>query len=383
MNYITLEDAEAEARWGPSAADPPSRTLPTFLASDLAGSPIPSREWLVPDLVPSHTVTLFFGDGGTGKSLAALQLATAVATGGRWLDRPVKSGRVLFLTAEDDRDELHRRLADISRAMSIPLDDLDGLKILALAGEDAVLAAASGKGGTIVPTPLWSAFGAEAEAFGPVLIIADTLADIYAGDENVRAQARQFIGMFRGLAIRMRAAALLLAHPSVAGMANGSGSSGSTGWGNSVRSRLYLSRVVMEGEEADPDLRVLTTKKANYTRAGSEIRLKWRDGIFEALDAPAVSSTMEMAAQARAERIFLELLDSYTAEGRPVSATIGANYAPTIFSRDQRASGTTKRALVTAMNTLFSGRHIVMTEYGPPSKRRVKIARREPETDDI
>jgi RecA-family ATPase len=40
--------------------------------------------------------------------------------------------------------------------------------------------------------------------------------------------------MLRGLAINYQHATLMLAHPSLAGMASGSGSSGSTGWSNSV-----------------------------------------------------------------------------------------------------------------------------------------------------
>jgi RecA-family ATPase len=39
----------------------------------------------VQELVPMNTVTLFGGDGGTGKSLVALQLAVAVASGRFWL----------------------------------------------------------------------------------------------------------------------------------------------------------------------------------------------------------------------------------------------------------------------------------------------------------
>ena len=53
-----------------------------YSAASLEGKPVPAREWLVDELVPSKTVTLFSGDGGTGKSLLALQLAVAVAAGG-------------------------------------------------------------------------------------------------------------------------------------------------------------------------------------------------------------------------------------------------------------------------------------------------------------
>jgi hypothetical protein len=47
----------------------------------------------------------------------------------------------------------------------------------------------------------------------------------------------------RGLALETSSTALLLAHPSLSGMASGSGTSGSTAWSNSVRSRLYLTSI--------------------------------------------------------------------------------------------------------------------------------------------
>jgi hypothetical protein len=59
----------------------PARTSKWFCAADLEGLQVPDREWLVPDLIPTRTVTLLYGDGGTGKSLLALQLAVAVALG--------------------------------------------------------------------------------------------------------------------------------------------------------------------------------------------------------------------------------------------------------------------------------------------------------------
>lgn len=121
----------------------------------------------------------------------------------------------------------------------------------------------------------------------PALLVLDTLADFFGGNENDRAQARQFIGMLRGLAIRHDCAVLLLSHPSVAGISSGVGSSGSTAWNNSVRSRLYLSRVTGEdGYEPNPDARRLAVKKSNYGRIGAEILLHWDKGVFVAEEMP-------------------------------------------------------------------------------------------------
>lgn len=353
------------------------RVLPTALASSFAGRDVPVREWHVEGVIPRKTVTLLFGDGGTGKSLATLQLAVSTIIGADWFGLPTRTGRVLLLSAEDDLDEMHRRLHDIiTSAGDISFEDLAGLKIVPLAGEDAVLGAPTKKGALIEPTPLWAAFEAEAKAWRPELIIVDTLADVFGGEENARAQARQFIGMLRGMALETGAAVLVLGHPSLGGMASGAGTSGSTGWNNSVRSRLYFKRVLDEdGTEADPDLRLLSLKKANYSRNGMEFQLRWQDGVFVRLDEPGLSAMSNLAAQARAERVFLELLDAYSDEGRTVSASPSANYAPSVFAKDGRAGGITKRGFVTAMNFLFQSRHIVVEEFGPPSRRLKKLSR--------
>ena len=57
------------------------------------------------DLIPQKTVTLFSGDGGTGKSLLSLQLAVGVVTGRGWIGKAVSGGSVIYMSAEDDDDE--------------------------------------------------------------------------------------------------------------------------------------------------------------------------------------------------------------------------------------------------------------------------------------
>src|SRR5690625_222790 len=82
------------------------RTSRFYSAASLKGRAVPSREWLVEGLVPGKNVTLFSGDGGAGKSLLALQLAVAVAAETQWIGNPAKTGSAIFLSAEDDDDEL-------------------------------------------------------------------------------------------------------------------------------------------------------------------------------------------------------------------------------------------------------------------------------------
>lgn len=341
-----------------------------FRACDLDGQPVPERVWHVHDLIPANTVTLLSGDGGTGKSTIALQLTVSTALQRPWLGLAVRHGKAVYLSAEDDKAELHRRLADITRAENATLADLGNLTLRSLAGEDALLATVA-KGGMLQATPLLEAVKQLLERDCPDLLVLDTLADYFPGNENDRAQARQFIGILRGLAINHHCAVVMLAHPSVAGMASGTGTSGSTGWNNSVRSRLYLSRVVQDGYEQNPDARVLRTMKSNYSSVGGEIALTWQNGVFVA-DAP-VTGLERMAASARAERVFLSLLRMFAEQGRTVNHAGGTTYAPTIFANQPRSEGMTKRALRAAMDSLLQAGKIRIVKSGPVSRSRAHL----------
>lgn len=349
----------------------PARASTFFPASNLKGKLIPPRNWLAQELIPSGTVTLLGGDGGTGKSLLALQLAVAVASGCQWLNRSVARGGALFISAEDDESELHRRVADVVDGSPISFDDLDRLTLRSLAGEDALLAQLDRGSGVLTPTDLFLELEERLADDPPALLVLDTLADLFPGNENDRAQARHFIGMLRGLAIRHDCAVLLLAHPSLSGLNSGSGTSGSTAWNNSVRSRLYLRRIVEDGYEANPDARVLTTMKANHARVGDEITVTWRSGVFVADKAPGQLD--RKAATAKAERVFLKLLREFGAQGRRVNHAGGISYAPNIFSKHPDSEGVSRAALRTAMETLLASGRVVIRESGPASKRRTHL----------
>lgn len=354
----------------PEAAEAPA-PLDPICAAALDGQPVPTRQWHVPDIVPARTVTILSGDGGTGKSLLALQLAVATAIGRPWIGQPVNGGRVLFLSAEDDMAELHRRLADVVAAECARLADLDNLSLKSLAGADALLAAPMPGGKLLAPTSLHRALRAWIKAHRPALLILDTLADTFGGDEINRAQARQFIGFLRGLAIDFDCTVLVLAHPSLSGMARGDGASGSTAWNNSVRSRLYFRRVKVDGDtEPDPDRRELEVMKANYGPVGATLALRWEAGVFRAEPGSTETGLDRMAASAKAQRVFLKLLRLFTNQGRRVNSAGGPTYAPKLFAEHHDSEGLTKRALKTAMESLLAQGKIVVAEDGPASKRR-------------
>lgn len=366
---VGMDDRPFAPATPPGVIIPKAPRASRFLsAATLAGKPVPDRQWLVPDLIPARNVTLLSGDGGTGKSLLSLQLACAVAMGGRWIGRAVSGGHAVYLSAEDELDELHRRLAAIVAAEGATLADLDRLTIRSLAGEDALLAMSGAPGAPLAPSALLEELDAFLADLRPALLVLDTLADLFPGNENDRAQVRQFIGLVRGLALRHDCAIVLLSHPSRAGMSTGSGDSGSTAWNNSVRSRLYFERIAADGIEVNPDARILRTMKANYGRTGAEIPMTWRDGVFVA---DATETGLDrMAGNAKAERVFLELLAEFQAQKRRVNHAGGRTYAPNIFADHPKGGGITARAFRHAMENLLQAGRIRIASEGPPSKVR-------------
>jgi RecA-family ATPase len=374
--------AEAAAEWrhdrdrtapqygGQTIIPAPERKSTFYSAADLAGRAVPSRSWLVDELVPGRTVTLLGGDGGTGKSLLALQLAVACTARTSWIGRAVEPCNAIFMSAEDDDAELHRRLDAILSAEKRDYGDLAGLTMRSLAGENALLAVESQL--SLIESELFRELEQRATEDGPGLIVIDTLADVYPAKENDRAKVRQFIGMLRGLSLRQNCAVVLLAHPSLTGLNSGSGASGSTAWNNSVRSRLYMHRITDDrGGEADPDKRILSVKKANYGRTGQEYSLTWRAGVF--VPDGQTTGLDRMAANAKADRVFLDLLRKRETQQRPVNDKGATTYAPTVFATMDGNEGMTKAAFRAAMERLLDAGKIKVEVSGPPSKQRSKL----------
>lgn len=348
-----------------ASAEPPGGPLPFINPADWHGKPLPARQWFLEGLIPAQTVTMLSGDGGVGKSLLALQLAAASAMGVGTIGLAPRPGRVVYLGAEDDRDEFQRRLHDIVVAHSRTLADTGNLRIIPMAERDALLATPNAKG-VIEPTANWTALRAGILRHEPGLVVLDTSADLFGGDEIKRSQVRGFVAMLRSLAIETKAAVLLLSHPSIAGMTTGTGTSGSTAWSNSVRSRLYLT--APPGQDADPSQRSLSVMKANYGVTGGCVKLRWQSGAFVADDG-SVPVELTLITD-RHDKVFVEMLSAVNRTGQVVAPTKGVNYAPRILAERADGKQVTTKHLEAAMRRLLSAGTIRVIWNGPPSKRR-------------
>jgi RecA-family ATPase len=337
----------------------------------------PPRAWVVLDRVPLNNITLLSGEGAVGKTILGLHLCVATVLARDWISRMPEPGPVIAVCCEDDDGELHRRLDPIVRHYQTSYAEISKLKLISLAGKDALLATPR-RDGLLEPTKLFARMLEAARDIKPKLIMIDNSADVYGGNENDRAQVRQFIGMLRGLTMTANAGLLLTSHPSLTGMTSGSGLSGSTAWNASVRARLYLKRAtIAKDEEPDPDLRILEVMKNNYGPAGEAITLRWNDGLF--LPVAQLGSLEKLARGQRVNDLFLKLLDRRTEQGRAVTDKPKANnFAPTCFADEPetKADKITKAELKDAMTRLFAAGKIRSEPYSSPCRDRSKLVRK-------
>jgi RecA-family ATPase len=334
-------------------------------------APVPVRRWLWKDWIPLGFVTALYGDGGTGKSLFAQQLMTSCGTGQPFLGFEVMPCRVLGMFCEDDRDELHRRQDATNSAVGVNFGDLENVLWLPRVGLDNLLMTflADGRGEV---SPLFSQVVNLARERGVQLVIIDTAADVFAGNENIRPQVRQFIALLTRLARAIDGAVLLLAHPSQTGRASGSGDGGSTAWNNSVRSRLYLKRPeAAGGNMPDADIRVLSRLKANYAAAGVEVTLRFNRGVF-VLEGSAEPDGDGYYRSRAVEQAFLSGMSELAAKNIRCNVHKGqANYAPKVLrEKTNTAAAYSEDELEAAMNRLLRDGKISSREEGPPSRRR-------------
>ena len=335
----------------------------------LHGIPVPPRQWLVPDWIPIARATSLYGAGGEGKTLLAQMLATACAIGKPWLGLPVRQCNSLLLFAEDDLDEMHRRQADINLYYGCTFAEISAMRWLPRLGDDNSLMVF--ENGRARHTPLFDQLLTAAVDHHAELVITDTLADVFPGNENDRSQARQFAQAALGhIARTTGAASLTLAHPSLTGSANGSTGSGSTGWKGTFRSQLYLETPKAdEGDPPDQDIRALRRAKANFARRDETIELRWKAGVFVPLH--AATGIIASIERRSAKRVFLDLLAAVVAQGRYVSESPQAagHYAPQVFGRHPDREGFTRGDFKRAMADLFAEGKIVPGVHMDPARR--------------
>jgi hypothetical protein len=205
-DWRRLREIDTEAN-GPIV--PKRATLPVQADSDWSieqwgleryAGPIPERQWLVDGLIPLGTAGVFAAPGDAGKSMLALQLAHTVAQAPapqntrtspagvsdtpRFFGQPITSrGSAVMLTAEDDYEEVKRRISSIAGGNYAPVDGrkFRVVPMPSAGGARAIMTSSPATGPQL--TPFWEKLREELLAIPDLkLIVIDPLSSFVAAN---------------------------------------------------------------------------------------------------------------------------------------------------------------------------------------------------------
>lgn len=331
--------------------------------SEWSGRNAPHRRFILPGWIVRGSAGLLSGMEGVGKSLIAQQMATCAALGRPFIGMEIEHVRAVYISCEDDIDELWRRQESINAALGVTMDEVASqLKLVSLKGHIGNELGTFDAAGRLTPSVRYRQIRTMCERFEPGIVFLDNAAHFFAGNENARHDVAAFLGLVEQLSIMIDGAVVLLAHPNkqhAQGNTQGNEYSGSTGWSAHVRNRLFLDYARQQdgGEFVDDDDRVLRKSKANYGKRGEEVTFRWHDWAFVKTDDIPGNTSKEIeraAAAAHYNGVFLDCLDTATKGRVPTSASRAAsNFAPRVFAKMPAAKGATAEALEQALQRLL------------------------------
>jgi RecA-family ATPase len=300
--------------------------------------------------LPLHQATLLTGKGGVGKSLLAQQLATRIALGLPFLGKETRQANALYLTCEDDADELHGRQNAICKALGVKMADLAGCLFLStLAGKTGNHLATFSTSGILDVGTRYREVEQFALGNSVGFIVLDNASHLMIGDHNDLSTVAAFLGLLNGLALKIEGAVSILHHPNK----GGDDWLGSVAYENQVRSRLVMKPSDVEG---DTDARMIINPKANYAPKDSRLEFRWHKGAFvrdDDLSNDGHAALNLTIAATQDNSVFLRCLRERTRQLRSVSENRSPTFAPSVFAAMPEAKGVSKARLDAAMDRLF------------------------------
>jgi phage/plasmid primase-like uncharacterized protein/RecA-family ATPase len=273
--HYGIEDVAASFAAAQAIVDLP---LKLISPADWHNVPATLRSWVVEGLAPSGQATLLTGAGAAGKSLVSQLMSTCISAGIPFLGVAVVQCPALYVTCEDDPDELHRRQEAICAGLGITLESTRGrLYLKSFYGEEGNELCTFDAERKLIASKRFHEIVQTAIALGIRFVVLDNTSHMFTGNENARSEVAAFVNLCNRMARDIGGSVIVVGFPNKAGDSY----SGSTAWENQVRSRLFLETPKNDdGAVIDADYRVLRNEKANYARKGAEIGFVWSHGTF-------------------------------------------------------------------------------------------------------
>ncbi len=264
MKTVSLADIRQAER---EFKAPRRFSLEPFLSIDVGEEP----EWLIANVLPSQGLGVIYGEAGCGKSFLAADMGLHITIGDTWGGKMVRSGAVVYITAEG-ASGFRKRIVAFREAHSIsemlPFFMIaDAPNLGQLSGDaDALITSISEQ----CQTPVQ-------------LVIIDTLArTMGGGDENSATDMGQFIANCNEISSALDCLVLLVHH---------SGKDGTKGARGS--SALKGAADVEISVTGTADRRTATLAKLKDGEDGISLAFKLRQVSFERHDRELSSCVLE------------------------------------------------------------------------------------------
>lgn len=348
----------------PSETTPRAELFKEIPLDELDNAPPPS--FLVEHWIPEGEVVLLAAHGGSGKSILSLTLAAHVATGRPFCGLSVQRRKVAFLSFEDHDPILRHRMRQVLAAYGMTKDEVRvNLSLLDASEAGALVTEASAAGVRfLTPCEAWGAL----ENLDADLVIIDGASDTFDANENERRFVRCFISMLRSLARKRGGAVLLLAHlpkETKAGM----NFSGSTGWNNSVRARLSMTR-------DDNGFVTVSQEKSNHGPCAGAKVFTFADGGVLVPTEPGEVAAVKGTAPGLIDEAVLEAIREAYQNGNPIStAERGPNNAAQVLQVLLHGKWNTIRynQISPALTRLAVSGKIRRAEWVTPARKRREV----------
>ena len=265
----------------------------------LTTNPAP-RRWLLKDTVVLGKAGAVIAPGGSSKSQWLLQLAVGVATG-----LPVaehweigEQGSVIVFFAEDDDDEIHRRIKRIQdhltqKGHGAALKGVENrLYVFSTIGRSMLLTRSSASGEVSATQVVDSITDLAKQLPDLRLIVIDPASRFRGGEENSNEDATRFVEALETLA-KFTGASVMLAHHTNKGSYSADGepgqgaSRGASALTDGLRWQMNLNRLSdRQAKEIGVDKALLgryvaaTVTKTNYSAPPAPVILERLDGGY-------------------------------------------------------------------------------------------------------
>lgn len=315
----------------------PLFSIDAYRADRFIGKEPPPRRWLYVKVLRFGKVGIIVAPGGTGKSQALMQVGVSIATGsplfGVW--EVGETGGVLMLLAEDDDEEVHRRLNNIigQLALSGDIAAISALRknliLRSMVGENNLMTETN-QSREVQQTIYVDRLIATATQIPDLkLIIIDPASRFRGGNENEAQDTTRFVEAIERVAQATGATILIAHHTNKGSMqateANQNASRGSSALTDGVRWQMNLAGM-SEKEAKEFGINPVerhyylsaTITKNNYAPPQQGIMLKRGEGGY----LHQIAMTLQKTQQAQDVKAkIVQLVASEASAGRQYSKT--------------------------------------------------------------